>query len=358
MEEKNELEVMSAGAGAIDSSSVLVFDDYLDFDPFGCSSIEDAATHYLSMVGSLNRHALYFAYAVGRLINKDKLYSKFGVKNLKQVADLMHVSKMTLLRYRCVYELLTPNQVKQLASKMVSVNAVLAVAHIKLEYPDKAQEYLDGLMSGELHTSADVEDALVKMIEDRNRPANFFPGGTSNDDTDAEEWDNQNLLCIEGDKTAEERIAELNGDVLVEDFGPDKSKEAKRSDKPKSSLKHETIDMDDDEGEEDTQNKRDIKALMRASRAGIAALRRDLVAVRENVPAQMDTLHERSAVIMGDQEMFEEFNDSLTGIYEDIRSALAVLIPEFKRGMDYGLITGKCVLPDTACLDELFRKEE
>lgn len=340
--------------GIVDSTSILVLDDYLDFDPFTCASIEAAVSSYFAMAGALNRHSLYLAYSLGRLLNKEQLKSKFGV-SLVEVAKLLKVSKMTVLRWRKVYESLTPNQVKQLASRMVSANAVLAIANIKLEHEEEGKALLDALMSGELHTAKDVEDAFVNKLETKLLPYNLMPGGTPGEQEETEEdFDAQQLLAIEEDKSAAERLAELNGETFIEDFGPETVKT--KAEKPKEKVKHETISLDD-EDEEDTQNKRDIKALMRSSKPAIAALNRDLVAVIENVNSQLDVLHDRSAVIMGDDETFEEYTQALEGVYCNVKTAAEKLIAEVKRGIEHGLIKGKLVLPESADVDELFRKE-
>ena len=96
---------------------------------------------------------------------------------------------------------------------------------------------------------------------------------------------------------------------------------------------------------------------MRSSKPAIAALNRDLVAVIENVNSQLDVLHDRSAVIMGDEDTFEEYTQALEGVYCNVKTAAEKLIAEVKRGIEHGLIKGKLVLPESADVDELFRKE-
>lgn len=336
----------------VDSPTILVFDDCLSFDPFACADVEAAISGYAAIAGSINRCSLYFAYSMGKLYDVDKLRKVFGVKNIQEVANMLHVSVMTLWRYKQVHSMLTPAQVKQLASRMISINAVLKLADLSKDYPDEAKKLLDAMMSGELSTVKDIDGFHVKELETRLRPYNLLPGGTPDDASDSEVFDGQRLLAVEADKSAAQRIAELNGESIVEEF-PDEPTEDKASQKSDEKKNKVSTIVDED----DTQNKRDIRSLMRDCRGLIAAVRRDLKALH-NLREQMDTLHDRAAVIMGDGDMFNEYNDLLEGLYDDACTAVEILVPEVQRGIEHGLLNRKCLLPESADTDKIFRKED
>ena len=331
----------------VDSQTILVFDDCLAFDPFACANIGEAVSAYAAMLSGINRCSLYFAYSMGKLLDKEKLASRFKVTSIDAVSKLFGVSVMTLWRYRQVHDLLTPAQVKQLASRMISINAVLKIADYARGDKAKADKMLDAVMSGELKTAKDIDEAIVNELDQRLRPYNLLPGGTPSDATDSEEFDNQRLLAVEADQLAEQ---ELSVDPEFEDFVSEAPK------KPKDSSK-KVVKDDDEEDEDDTQNKRDITKLLSISLSEISAIRRSLRSVHE-IRKQLDTLHDRAAVIMGDSEQFEKYNDALEELYDDLCTAVEVLVPEAKRGIAHGLLNRKCLLLDSTDPDEVFRKED
>ena len=348
MEEKQE-EFYSVPV--VDSPTILVFDDMLEFDPAQCSSVKDARTKYTAMIGNLNRCSLYAAYAMGKFIYylyEDKRSKPFEVPTIEALADEFGVARRTVWRWRTIYDMLTPHQLRQLADRLVSINAVLEIAKYR-DKPEEAKRLLDALLSGELKTQKDVEDAAVAKVLERVKPYNLYPAGAPKGvgDDDEDEYDCQQLLI---------------GESELEDEDEPEYEESKAAKAPTTSTKasksEDYDDDEDDDDEEDTQNKRDIKVIMRNCCASIATINRELTAVMEHIVPQLDVLHDRAAVIMGDEAMFEEYNDALEGVYGNLVSVVEKLVPEVQRGLEHGLLKRQCVLPESTRLDKVFRTEE
>lgn len=328
----------------VDSPTVLVFDDCLAFDPFSCDTLEDVRRRYGAMLGGLNRYALYTAYSLGRLIDERKLESRFGVKSLKELAEYMGYSTMTLRRYRIVCELLTENQVRKLAGQGVSINAVVALATIHEEDPDQASKLLDALMCGELKTEKDLKQEYVRVISDKLQPKNLLPGG-----------DSDNTLTVVDDNTVVEDaevVQEVSGTDTV-DVCPISEDDSDESDEGDEST-HVTMDVMGD----DSQNKRDIRNLLRSCRSELAPAKRDLISVQDNIPNQLEVILGREDVILGDDEMHAEYTALLQEFFELCQGSLEKLVPIVEEGINRGLIRRQCVLPASTSVDKLFRKED
>ena len=309
MEEKQE-EFYSVPV--VDSPTILVFDDMLEFDPAQCSSVKDARTKYTAMIGNLNRCSLYAAYAMGKFIYylyEDKRSKPFEVPTIEALADEFGVARRTVWRWRTIYDMLTPHQLRQLADRLVSINAVLEIAKYR-DKPEEAKRLLDALLSGELN---DCQQLLI--------------GESELEDEDEPEYEESKATKAPTTST-------------------------------KASKSEDYDDDEDDDDEEDTQNKRDIKVIMRNCCASIATINRELTAVMEHIVPQLDVLHDRAAVIMGDEAMFEEYNDALEGVYGNLVSVVEKLVPEVQRGLEHGLLKRQCVLPESTRLDKVFRTEE
>ena len=116
----NQLSVINQSA-TIESPTILVYSDILNFDLSQCDTIEDVISNISFMFGSVNRASLYSAYVVGRLVDPVVLERKFGIKSISALAKMLGCSSNTLIRYRTVSEMLTPAQVEQLANRRVSI---------------------------------------------------------------------------------------------------------------------------------------------------------------------------------------------------------------------------------------------
>jgi hypothetical protein len=324
----------------VDSPTVLVFDDCLAFDPFSCDSLEDVRSRYGAMLGGLNRYALYTAYSIGRLIDEKKLERYFKIKSIKELADYLGYSSMQLRRYRTVYELLTDNQVRRLAGQGVSINAVVKLAEISEEDPDQATKLLDALMCGELKTEKDLKQEYVRVIADRMQPKNLLPGG----DPDVAPATTPIIEDVEVIDSPADAVADT---VKEQDCATcDDVEDAEE-------VTHMQISASGD----DSQNKRDIRNLMRNCRSDLAPVRRDLLSVQEDIPAQLEVLLGREDVIIGDDEAHEEYTKLLKEFFDLCQGAVEKLVPIIEEGLSRGLLGRPCVLPESTSIDRVFRKE-
>lgn len=325
----------------VDSPTVLVFDDCLAFDPFSCDSLEDVRSRYGAMLGGLNRYALYTAYSLGKLIDEKKLEARFHVKSIKELADYLGYSTMTLRRYRTVYELLTEHQVRRLAGQAVSINAIVKLAEIRDEDPDQADKLLDALMCGELRTEKDLNQEYVRVISDRMQPKNLLPGG------DPEAVVVSDTTPLIEDAEVVDSPAEAVASTATEEDTDEDIEDA-----------DEVTHMQIEAVEDDSQNKRDIRNLMRSCRSELAPVRRDLISVQEDIPAQLEVILGREDVIIGDDEAHEEYTRLLKEFFDLCQGAVEKLVPIIEEGLNRGLLGRPCVLPESTSIDRVFRKED
>lgn len=325
----------------VDSPTVLVFDDCLAFDPFSCDSLEDVRSRYGAMLGGLNRYALYTAYSLGKLIDEKKLEDHFNVKSIKELADYLGYSTMTLRRYRTVYDLLTEHQVRRLACQAVSINAIVKLAEIREEDPDQAAKLLDALMCGELRTEKDLNQEYVRVISDRMQPKNLLPGGdpdTVTAPSSAVLIDDPEVIDSPAEAVASTREEPVTDNDDIEDA-------------------EEVTHVQLNAVEDDSQNKRDIRNLMRSCRSELAPVRRDLISVQEDIPEQLRVILGREDVIIGDSEAHAEYTKILKEFFDLCQGAVEKLVPLIEEGLNRGLLGRPCVLPESASIDKLFRKE-
>lgn len=341
----NQLSVVNSGV-TIESPAVLVYSDILNFDLSQCATIEEVLSNINFMFGSVNRASLYSAYVVGKLVDPVILKQRFGVSSVSALARLLECSPNTLIRYRTVSEMLTPNQVEQLANRKVSINAVLKLAECKKDHPAESEAVMDLLLTGcEIKTESDVQRAILDKVIEKVRPYNLLPG------SEPGVVEGQLLETSEGEDTpAIEQFNEASYNPIldVEDLGEDFEDD---DDKNTSSTKRASDDSDGG-----SLNLKEIKLVLKTVRSWVAAAKRDVVGVQD-IGNKLDAILEKDAVILGDDESHEELADLLEQLYANILSASEALIPEVMRGISYGYLKRGILLPSTADVETLFRKE-
>jgi hypothetical protein len=345
----NRLSVVNSTA-TIESPAVLVYSDILNFDLSQCSTIEEVLSNINFMFGAVNRASLYSAYVVGKLVDPVVLKQRFGVPSVSALARLLDCSSNTLLRYRTVSEMLTPNQVEQLANRKVSINAVLKLAECKKDHPAESEAVMDLLLTGcEIKTESDVQRAILDKVIEKVRSYNLLPGS----EPGAEEG--KLLETPESDPPAIEQFNEASHNPILdaEDLGEDFEDE---DDEPKSSSPSSTSSKEPTDSDGGSLNLKEIKLILRTVRSWIAAAKRDVVGVQD-IGDKLDAILEKDAVILGDEESHEELADLMEQLYANILSASEALIPEVMRGIAYGYLKRGILLPQTADVETLFRKE-
>ena len=339
----NQVSVMN-NAATIESPAVLVYSDILNFDLSQCNTIEDVVANISYMFGSVNRASLYSAYVVGKFIDPVVLERKFGIKSMHALARMLGCSVSTLIRYKTVSEMLTPSQVEQLANRRVSINAVLALSDSKKDHPEEAEAVMDLLLTGgEIKTESDVQKAIFDRIVEKVKPYNLLPG------SEPEVVEGQLLLDGSSEETGtvvEQFIEASHNPVLdAEDLGDE-------DDFPESSAYSES-----DSSDGGSLNTKEIKTVLKTVKTWIAAAKRDVISVQD-IKNKLDAIHDSDNVILGDDEMHEDYADHMEQLYAHILTAAEAIIPEVKRGIEYGYLSRGILLPETIDFETVFRKED
>lgn len=339
----NQVSVINNGA-TIESPAVLVYSDILNFDLAQCATIEDVLSNIHFMFGSVNRASLYSAYVVGKLVDPVVLKQRFGITSVSALARMLECSSNTLLRYRTVSEMLTPNQVEQLANRKVSINAVLKLAESRKDHPQESEAVMEMLLTGcEIKTESDVQRAIFEKVVEKVKPYNLLPG------SEPEVLEGHLLEAPADTETTVEQFEKASANPVLdaEEVGDEEDDYANPSKTPSGSS------GDSDGG---SLNSKEIKTVLKTVRSWIAAAKRDVVGVQD-IGAKLDGILDNDSVILGDDDAHEEFAELLEQLYSNILSAAEAIIPEVKRGMEYGYINRGILLPETADVETLFRKE-
>lgn len=339
----NSVSVISSGSATIESPAVLVYSDILNFDLSQCNTIEDVVSNISYMFGSVNRASLYSAYVVGKLVDPVVLERKFGIPTIAALAKILGCSANTLIRYRTVSESLTPAQVEQLANRRVSINAVLALSDSKKDHPEETEAVMDMLLTGcDIKTESEVQQAIFNKIVEKVKPYNLLPGS----EPEALEG---HLIAPSKESTetvADQFIEASHNPILdVEDDGEDED-EGDYSAPSNSS----------DSSDGGSLNTKEIKTVLKTVRTWIAAAKRDVISVHD-IKDKLDAILDSDSMILGDDEMYESYADLMEQLYSNILTAAEAIIPEVKRGIEYGYIKRGILLPQTADVETLFRKE-
>lgn len=340
----NQVSVINQSA-TIESPTILVYSDILNFDLSQCDTIEDVISNISFMFGSVNRASLYSAYVVGRLVDPVVLERKFGIKSISALAKMLGCSSNTLIRYRTVSEMLTPSQVEQLANRRVSINAVLALSDSKKDHPEESEIVMDMLLTGggDIKTESDVQKAIFDKIVEKVKPYNLLPG------SEPEVVEGQLLTCsTESEETAADQFIEASHNPILDAEDPEDGEDEEDEGSTTSSSSTSS-----DSG---SLNEKDIKKLLKTMRTWIAAANRDLMHVHD-IGTKIDAILDNDSVILGDDDMHEEFVNLLEQLYENVITAAEALMPEVKRGLEYGYLRRGILLPEATDVETLFRKE-
>ena len=303
------------------NSEIICPSDILARDLFVYDNIDDAVDELRDLAINLNRTKLYYAWMLGKFLSDRKLNTHYGV-DMEQMAEKLETTKNTLYRYKTVYRMLTEAQVKQLGTMGVSVNLVLELAVIERGgHKEEADELLELVLAGQLQEVKDLQSQFSSIVAQQARPYNLLPGG------EPPEADGKPVRSIEQDASEVEEDSKTPGKKIIDATVV----EDKDSDS-------EDVDKDD------SQSKKDAKALLRQSRQSIVAMRRDLANLADH-RAMLDVLEQNHAVIMGDAECDKEFSDELSALYNHMTESVKTLIEQLIRGVNSGYITEKIPMP-------------
>ena len=341
----------------LSSPTVLPYEQLKNFQFFDCDTIEEVVDATEMMLRHVSRSSLLFAYKVGSLANPARLKSKFGI-TLGQLAEMLGVSTTTLRRYRAMNEMVTMEQLEMLVEHRVSINAVLLVASTMDHSPDIARNVFDALCRGESVTVKDVQASIAQELKSRLLLYNNYPGGLPNEQQ-------QSLLEQYADEAKalpapEETVtAELVESIEMDD---EQTPEEKLID-----AEIEDPDVDEFDEEEDSsvqeasqkaQSLKEAEAFYKLVHTALLPLRRNLHDVSENLIAQLEKSEEHEGVILGAEEVHDNYRTDMLDLARDCQSALEALIKAqlwFKRG---GYVERAVECPEGQTFDTIFSKSE
>lgn len=319
----------------IKSSTVVSFNDYLNFKPFDCKSIEELLDCFNAMLLNINRSSLYFAFNVGKLCDTARLKDRFGIQSMVELADLLKCTPTTLGRYKKIFKTLTPRDVEQLANRGVSVNAVLSVAEIADKDQEMCKLLLEGLITGDLTTCKEVDARKTALLEQRIRSSSHYLENAAGSYADVPE----DLDVTEDDTPTEDNSL---ADNLVKETRSEQSDED---------------DYVDTRVEEASQNMRDMQSVMKLVRASTASVRRNLRDIADNYQEQLAVVFEKADVLCGNDQMYDAYNDLIDELIADTMDAtikLIVILDEFNK---QGRIPDAIPVPDNIEINTLFRRQ-
>lgn len=320
----------------IKSSTVVSFNDYLNFKPFDCRSVDELLDCFNAMLLNINRSSLYFAFNVGKLCDKARLKDRFGIESMTELADLLHCTPTTLGRYKKIFNTLTPRDVEQLANRGVSVNAVLSVADIADKDQEMRKLLLEGLITGDLTTCKEVDARKTALLEQRLRASERYlenAAGTYVEDESIPE-------DLNVQPTSEESTDE--GATLADNIVRD----------AQDSVEAEYVDT---RVEEASQNMRDMQNVMKLVRASTASVRRNLRDIADNYQEQLAVVFDKADVLCGNDQMYDAYNELIEELVADTMDAanrLVVIMSEFQK---QGRMQNGIPVPEGVDINSIFR---
>lgn len=244
-----------------------------------------------------------------------KLSAQYNL-TIQDVAEAIGVHVKTIRRYKTIYNHVTADQIKQLAALKISGNMVLGYAEVADKDPDAAPQLLEGIMSGDLAMAKDLDSAYVNLLMERNRPYNLLPGG---EPPQAPEL----FGDLEDDIEEAEKATTNPADSII--------------DVTEAEGKYEDYDSDDKE-EEESQYTADAKRLLAKAKPILAALKRDFKNITEDMSEQYAKLEEIHSVVMGNQQVSDEFEDMVSESYQELAQAVAAALKQLHTGFVSGYI--------------------
>ena len=319
----------------IKSTTVLSFNDYLNFKPFDCNSVEELLDCFNAMLLNINRSSLYFAFNVGKLCDPARLKDRFGIQSMTELATMLQCTPTTLGRYKKIFKTLTPREVEQLANRGVSVNAVLSVSEIADKDQEMSKLLIEGLVTGDLTTCKEVDARKTALLEQRLRASSHYLENAAG--TYADEIPEDLDTTIPQEEKADTSLA----DNIVKEHDSGNS------------------DNDDYEDhscqEEASQHMRDMQNVMKLVRSSTAAVRRNLRDIADNYQEQLNVVFDKADVLCGDDVMYDAYNELIEELLGDTLDASVTLLrilSEFKR---QGRIEHGIPVPEGVDVSSLFR---
>lgn len=316
----------------IKSSTVLSFNDYLNFKPFDCKSVDELLECFNAMLLNINRSSLYFAFNVGKLCDPARLKDRFGIQSMAELAEMLQCTPTTLGRYKKVFKTLSVHEVEQLANRGVSVNAVLSVAEIADKDQEMSKLLLEGLVTGDLTTCKEVDAQKTALLEQRLRAGTRYIENAAGNNPIPEEEESDTV-------DAPSAPAAQPSTTAGGDYGDDE----------------DTVSSYEEAA---SQNMRDMQNVMKAVRASTTAVRRNLRDIADNYEEQLNVVFDKADILCGNEQMYDAYNELIDELIADTLDAnykLLKVIAEFKR---QGRITHAIAVPEDVDVCSLFRKQD
>lgn len=315
------------------SEPMLIFDSLITTDYCKFDTAQDAVAAMFADAKKINKASLYYAWAVGKFIDGERFKQKYKI-TVSELADLMGTSEQTLYRYKVVANTLSKHELEKLAELGVSINAITYIASIEKDHREEAKLLMNSLLNGDVITKDDVSVEFANLLKSRTAPHNLLPCADKPQDETMETVD------------------EITDAIIVSDSGDTPSDNILRDtsdyseEEQEDSFDSESEDNGDDDSisinfeskDEDSQNVKDAKAMLRNIRNSLSTLRRDVVSIKENLKPQMDKIRSDYSVVLGDKNSTEACDEIIFDFYRELSISVNYIVQELMEGVKSGNI--------------------